>query len=623
MNATYKPDFKSNIIGCLEKYGDINEALKWFNRAEQELSDREFFNLVDATIESKYRSEQRFSHIFSLRDQNRISTHGFEDIETLLESYRFDEAEELYLKNKVYLNEAEYKRLKKGYSAKQRIENLKKNIVAKFQMNDQDALSLASVVVQNRALCNNLTWERLKAFIISNINKITFPRRIYLSILGEISDEIKRGVAGFDENTLFSLLKRVLDFPNKSGTEYKNVWIVLCAHSSMLKKFSISHKNHLDSLADKYPFENLARLAHFYLPPEISCLNYLQNDRVLLDDESFDQLQSLFKRNRYFNCETVLALLKAKGERRKMRLKDILNDLLKKIVTRAFNYNLALKAPIVNLIFPRCVSDYQNKNFKVSDSALVFCEGRRLTRKENEEKYMLCRNQQCNEMTELLNDKDKPGNDCYFYRLLKKEFGISSDDISLNKDFIHAMGAFNRWNEIAERLICGYGATSGCGSPLTFSKSPQVKPGRAAYATTYWRCSNPSCQNIEKAIKLSHCGGCGKIIDSRFDKISCKRLDGKGFFICTDCGYCCDKHKVSGICPECGQNKGWVNLDQYSKRYGCLACGHEIAVPGLNKGCLDSDGNHNDPKTIGDCDLTERKEEVSSHDEVSFDDIPF
>ena len=339
MNATYKRDFKSNIIGCLEKYGDIEEALKWFTRAEQELSDREFFDLVDATIESKYRSEQRFSHIFSLRDQNRIATHGFEDIETLLESYRFDEAEELYLKNKAYLNEAEYKRLKKGYSAKQQIEDLKKNIVAKFQMNDQDALSLASVVVQNRALCDNLTWERLKAFIINNINKITFPRHIYLSILGEISDEIRRGVAGFDENTLFSLLKRVLDFPNKSGAEYKNVWIVLCAHASMLKKFSVSHKNHLDSLAYKYPFENLAKFAHLYLPPEISCLNYLQNDRVFLDDESFDRLQSLFKKNRYFNCETVLALLKAKGERRKMRLKDVLDDLLKKIVTRAFNYN--------------------------------------------------------------------------------------------------------------------------------------------------------------------------------------------------------------------------------------------------------------------------------------------
>lgn len=619
MNGTYRPDFKSNVIGCLEKFGDIEGALKWFIRADKELSNDEFIELVDTTINNKYISDRRFLHIFSLRDQKRIAAHGLEDIEALLEEYRFAEADDFYLKNKAFLDKAEYKELRAEYWTAKCSREFKGKIIAQCPMDDEDALSMAHLVVKhNPVLCDNFSWEGLKNFIVDNLDRIAFPHSIYLALLEDFAGGIKKHNVALDKNTLDVLIEKILSLPRNYASECGDIWTIFCEYPSMLKKFSSSHKNVLDELTEAYPFERLATLGSYYPPPETSCLNYLQNGDVPLDNESHAQLQTFFQENRYFNCEMILALMKAKNDHLKLELKDILDDLLKRIVTTAFNYKLEVKSPIPNLIFPGCISDFKSKNFQIPDDDLMFCEGRRRKRRENSEIYMLCRNRQCNERTELLKENAGTRKDNYFFDFLREKFGISSDDISLNKDFVHAMGAFNRWNEIAERLVCGYGDTSGCGSPLIYSKSPQVKAGWAAYATTYWRCSNPSCQQVEKAIKLSHCGGCGKIIDSRFDKVSCNRRDGKQFFICTDCGYCCNEHKVSGICPKCGENKGWENLDQYRKRYGCLSCGHEIAVPGLNKGCLDTNTDksaHWGP--------TEREVVFSNDDDIPFDDIPF
>ncbi len=85
----------------------------------------------------------------------------------------------------------------------------------------------------------------------------------------------------------------------------------------------------------------------------------------------------------------------------------------------------------------------------------------------------------------------------------------------------------------------------------------------------------------------------------------------------------CDEHKVSGTCPKCGQNKGWDNLDEYGKRYRCVACDHEIAVSGLHKHCLDADGANRGTEINKPKDFTLRKDTLSNHGKVPFDDIPF
>lgn len=624
MNTDFRPDFERNIRGCLEKYKDVEGALKWFARAEGELSSEGFVDLVDATIQDKYEDEPRFSKIFILRNHKKIAAHSREDVKVLLEEGRSEEADELFHKIKQIFNDGKCKELRDEYRAESLANDLKDKGTTLYTMDDDETLSLAyQIIKHNPRLCDNFSLEGLGSFVVRNIGSLVFPLSLYSILLRDIAAGVNEDEMKFDQGTVRIVLEKILSYHQRHKLDGKSVWTILCAYPTMLKEFSASHKAALDGLADSYPFEHLVALGSIYPPPETECLNYLKEDLVSLQDESFDQLKSLFQRNRYFNCEMVLALRKAKFDHRTVSLKDILDDLLKEIVNRAFNYNLEFKNPIKNLIFPKCVSNSWSDSFKVSHDDLIFCEGRRLKRRENGEVYMYCRNRQCIERTEQINTGPATQTDNYFLGLLRDEFGISTDDVSPNKDFIHAMGAFNRWNEIAERLVCGYGGTSGCGSTLMFRKSPQVEPGRAAYATTYWRCSNPSCKHVEKTIKLSHCRKCRKIIDSRFDKISCKRRDPNEFFICMDCGYCCDQHEVSGICPECGKNEGWEGLDQHGKRYRCKACGHEIAVPGSKRHCLDSGAQTNGIYTAKSVARSEKMDLGSDYDDIPFDDIPF
>jgi len=77
-------DFEYNITGCLDKYGDVDEALKWFNRAEKELTDREYIQLVDTTIGDKYLSDERFSRVYSTFKNKRLKLYGREGVKAML-----------------------------------------------------------------------------------------------------------------------------------------------------------------------------------------------------------------------------------------------------------------------------------------------------------------------------------------------------------------------------------------------------------------------------------------------------------------------------------------------------------------------------------------------------------
>lgn len=640
MNEICNPNYEYNICGCLEKYRDIKGARNWLIAAEKNLSNVDFIELMDRTIKGRFRDDPCLSEVYTLRDQKWKIVYGMKSIEVFLKEYRFEEADEFYRKNaptvndveykelkqkylikkskadnktiEIFLkeyrfeeadefyrkntptvNEAEYKELKQKYLIKKNeadnktkvIENLKVKIMSECRMDNVNGLRLADLIIKHApAIVDNFSWDGFKTFILDKMGQLDFPQSIYLKLLEDFVNGIKNDSLEFDEQTLKATLDRALAFSNKKDlSQYKNVWTILFACRSTRTELCSIHKRELIKLEEFYPFENLSELASLYLPSEEICLNYLKNKRSKFNTDSYDQLKTIFKNNRYFNCEMVLALLKAKDDHQKIQLKDILT-LLKEIVTRAFDYNLEFKKRIPNLIFSKCISDYKRKNIQIFCNDLVFCEGKRLSSSEGI--YIFCRNKKCYERTNLLKVEDEIQNDNFFFSFLKQEFGISSVDIFSNDDFTRAMGAFNRWNEIAERLVCGYGHT-GCDSSLIYSKYPQVKAGWAAYATTYWRCSNSSCPQKEIPIKLSHCAGCGKIIDSRFDKISCGRSDGNEFFICMDCGYCCKKHAVSGICPKCGEKDGWEIIDQHHKRYRCL-CSHEIAVPSRLKGCLDS-----------------------------------
>jgi DNA-directed RNA polymerase subunit RPC12/RpoP len=513
----------------------------------------------------------------------------------------------------------QYLALKMGFVSR-RLSSMGKSLFTPVEVQEFSKMILR----ENPDLANSLNSQKVGRFILDKLPETVSPPGLYIFVIEQLLDDIKKGILSVENEKVFLAARCVMESDQLSDNDKRSLWLVFRSCPSALQEFVNKAAPLLDKIADAYPYERLKDISEIYLPSEKACLRYLmKNESEKLDEELIGSLRALFSKRRFVNCQMVVALLKAKQEHHRLRLRDILDDLLKRIVTTAFDYNLLLKTPVQNLIFPRCLSDFENKNFQISDRDLIFCEGKRLRRRENGEAYILCRNRQCNERTELLESDSEAQCDNYFFDFLREEFGIDHDDISLNDDFIHAMGAFNRWNEIAERLVCGYGGTLGCGSTLIFSKAPQVKPGRAAYATTYWRCSNQSCHEAENVIKLSHCAGCGKIIDSRFDRVACNRKDGKSFYICMDCGYCCDEHRVSGICPKCGKNEGWDNLDQYGKRYQCKGCGHEILVPGFYKHCLDCGTGQYSHENAGFWPPTERKISVPQHDDIPFDDIPF
>ena len=123
-------NFSHNITGCLNKYRDVDEALKWFNLAEKELGDKEYIQLVDTTIGYKYLSDERFSYVYSTFKNKRLKLYGREgvkvmsitDIEVLLKSYRFEEAYQFYEQNNEYVDEKLYLNLKKSHQDKQHSE---------------------------------------------------------------------------------------------------------------------------------------------------------------------------------------------------------------------------------------------------------------------------------------------------------------------------------------------------------------------------------------------------------------------------------------------------------------------------------------------------------------------
>jgi hypothetical protein len=619
LNTDFRPDFARNIRGCLEKYGDVEGTLKWFARAEEELSSEGFVDLVDATIQDKYEDEPRFSKIFILRNHKKIAAHSREDVKVLFEEGRSEDADELFHKIKQIFNVGKCKELRDEYRTESFANDLKDNWTTLYTMDDAEALSLAyQLIKHNPRLCEDFSWDGLKAFVIDNRNCLEFPQSIYSLMLGDIAGTIKRGKQEFDEDILSLVLDRVLSHKHSHTSDSENVWTVLCAYPGMLKRYSSSHKKALDAFSDGYPFDYLMKLGSIYLPCERFCIEHLKSEALKFDKDQLVALQMLFKIYRYFNCEVIVALLLAKKEKKRMRVNDILLDLVREIVNRAFNYNLVTKNPIENLIFPRCISNFQEKHFQITERKYVFCEGHLI---DNEgDPYILCRNRRCDEMTARLHENGRVISDSYFINFLKEEFDISSDQIFSSENFVRGMGSFNRWNEIGYRLVCGYGEEEGgCGKPLMYSSPPQVKAGWAAYAVTFWRCSNTFCKKQSETIKLSHCGGgCGRIIDSRVDRISCKREDGKLFYICLGCGYCCEDHKVSGICPKCGLHAGWKSHGEYGKKYSCLECGHEIVIPGSYKHCLDSNIEDISPENVSYCSSTKKEIPVSDYDDIPF-----
>ena len=207
----------------------------------------------------------------------------------------------------------------------------------------------------------------------------------------------------------------------------------------------------------------------------------------------------------------------------------------------------------------------------------IFCEGNWV---DTGNGYIMCRNHRCDEKRLNLKKQTTTFNG-YFVSFLEDNFGIPVDMLYRSKDFMKCMGALTRGNELTEILYCGCNENNGCGSSLTYSHH-YGKDGFIAYTTSYWKCSNPLCNKQNQIIKISHCAGCNKIIDSRVDHQKCPGNYENPIYICKSCGYCCRAHIISGICPSCGKTPNWTP-DKYASRYTCSNCNHTIKIPVIYK----------------------------------------
>jgi len=502
-----------------------------------------------------------------------LSRESKNKITEILEQRDYSTADEIANSNPFISND-QYISLKSEFVAKD------VKAITKSDWGCGDAQSFAACLVRERPeSANNISFEKIARFALDKLPHLKFSPGIYGFSIEQTAKDIQKGLPRTNTQKVFLAVRLFLKAPETTHTDQQYIWTIFLAYPSVLQDFLKTDRDLLDKIAGTYPFDRIDEIYNIYPPSEEACLQYLKNINFQPDGRLLGRLKEVSQVRRYFNCKMVVALLEAKKNEKNIRLKDILRNLLQEVVNQVFNYNLKTQDPIKNLIFPRCISNFEEKNFKISHKDYVFCEG-----KLHKNQRILCRNRLCKEKTDEIGG-NKFDND--FFDLLKEHFNILSNEFFSDQDFVRAMGSFNRWNEIADRLVCGYGEKDGCGSPLACNYISQVESGWAAYAVTLWHCSNTSCEKQSEIVKLSHCGGgCGKIIDSRIDTISCKRSDGKDFYICLGCGYCCPQHQVSGICPKCGKEAGWDTKDPYFKWYRCRKCGHEIAVPWNHRDCL-------------------------------------
>lgn len=135
-------------------------------------------------------------------------------------------------------------------------------------------------------------------------------------------------------------------------------------------------------------------------------------------------------------------------------------------------------------------------------------------------------------------------------------------------------GAYNRMNELRERLYCSH-----CHTSMEFDLKYSIKK-LAVYATTRANCIcyDKTGKLHDKNVYLSHCNSCGKIIDSRETPIlqilppkdkTKETIIDTGYFLCTHCGSA--KNIPEGtICPICGS----TNIEENEGiEYICQDCG--------------------------------------------------
>ena len=148
------------------------------------------------------------------------------------------------------------------------------------------------------------------------------------------------------------------------------------------------------------------------------------------------------------------------------------------------------------------------------------------------------------------------------YGSLVKSFELRNGD---GDGLVNAIGGeINRLNEIRERCKCRE-----CSNRLEFNKKYSIKD--AVYrATTTKECSTLEC--VGPSVYLSHCSGCGNIIDSRDSRFQ----DKDNYYVCISCASGKDLEIAGRQCPQCN---GINTLRGNYRNKQCKECKHKVQLP--------------------------------------------
>jgi len=545
----------------------------------------------------------------------------FEEIQGQFELYDFESADRLYKKSKDLFPTLKYEELKKKYIryALNQIERvldewnfkkadkivgrlsgfpeheyypLKYEYIEKFiKENYKNTLpetliaELADDLVDFSIDLNyDFSIENVDQFAKAHLKTKKLPSSFYRLLIEILVNDIKNGDMGDEKYLIETIVKKyLLNYPKKK-LELSSLWVIFCSFPEILKNIIKENPSIVEILSMSYPFNDALKFIDFFFPKEKYILNKISYEIDFSNKSLCKRIKQSLKELKYYNALLLFVIIEANNNEDIMGIHDVF-IVLKQIQDKIITYYLDEKKQIENMIFPPCESSEGKERFEISKVQNIFCEGREIALKEGL-KVVMCRNRKCYERSEMLS-KGAFVYDSIFSDILNNRISTPSNEAYGFGQFPVIMGEFNRWNERAERIFCGFGETPGCNSPLKSSIGNVSQVGFAAYAATFWRCPNEACKRHIQIIKLSHCRGCGKIIDSRFDKLRCPRDDEKEFYICNDCGSCCSQHTVSGICPNCGTSS-WNNADDFGKIFRCKKCHHEIAIPSKYKNELNN-----------------------------------
>ncbi|WP_192021468.1 DNA polymerase [Shewanella sp. WPAGA9] len=406
--------------------------------------------------------------------------------------------------------------------------------------------------------------------------KLAYSSRLHL---GEISRVVVDALTSYKASEALLFLKGLPDelvlsnisddVVSQSGNDYVN----------FLEQFAYLQT---ENVIAKFDPELLPLFANY--ASESQFIEYLCHKKRALTSENQAVLKQIASSKNFCEAKLLITLYEMKSTQRSVTSYQVVN-VLGGFQTELFNYHAIEKTKIELKTFPPCAQAI--KLHRISQTKMSVCEGKLINVREPKEGeydyYVLCKRSKCAN-SEICSHGNvphaqvAPHTEYAFFTLVQRLFGISPRALHSNDQFVRILSALNRWNEILERLFCEC-----CKSPLSISEHSRDSMGKMAVGTTYWHCSNDSCREYAKSVKISYCIGCQKVIDNRVDKRSCTPYNIRSyekFYICNSCASCCSKHSGNaGICPNCGIEDAYrgVAKDRRTKAT-CRNCQHEVSI---------------------------------------------